>query len=85
MSDFQCQWSIFSTRVAKVSDYLQTVFIGSTYVGQTVNVKGQLLRHGEHLNRESAPLCKTINREPLECLINGTTGNKSMLPYIPDT
>lgn len=91
ISDFQYQWSIFSTRVANssiihkhASDYLQTVFIGSTYVGQTVNVEGQPLRHGEHLNRESAPLCKTINREPVECLINGATGNKSMSPYIPD-
>lgn len=91
ISDFQYQWSIFSTRVAngsiihkQASDYLQTVFIGSTYVGQTVNVERQPLRHGEHLNRESAPLCKTINREPVECLINGTAGNKSMSPYIPE-
>lgn len=67
------------------SDYLQTVFIGSTYVGQTVNVERQPLRHGEHLNRESAPLRKTINREPVECLINGTAGNKAMSPFIPDT
>lgn len=47
----------------------------STYVGQAVNVEGQPLGHGEHLNGESAFLRQAINRQPMERAVNRTTGN----------
>lgn len=49
----------------------------STYVGQAVDVEGQPLGHGEHLNGKSAFLCQAINREPVERLVNGTAGDET--------
>lgn len=58
----------------QASPYLGTVFIGSAYVGQTVNVEGQLLRHDEHLDGEPTHLCQAVNGEPVERLVGGTAG-----------
>lgn len=62
--------------------YLRAVFVRGTDVGQTVDVDGQLLRHGEHLNRESTHLGPTINREPVERLVNGTAGKITVMPSL---
>lgn len=54
--------------------YLGTVCIVCTYVGQAMNVERQPLGHGEHLDRESARLCQTVDREPVERVVDGAAG-----------
>lgn len=54
------------------SVYLDTVFIRSTYVGEAVNVERQPFRHCEHLYGEPAFLRQTVNRQPVERVVDRT-------------
>lgn len=63
----------------KLCSYLCTALIMSTYVGQTVEVERQLLRHGEHLYGKSAALCQAVTREPVERVLNRAAGDESNL------